>query len=79
VEAWLSSGSWREKIAAWEFPESGADADVPGPVVRRILPMNLAEELSLDLVCSVPGWSSRYLLTTAPAIMIKERKRGLNA
>jgi len=79
VEAWLSSGPWREKIAAWEFPECGADTDVPGPVARKTLPENLAGELVLELTCSVLAWSSRYRLATAPALKIKERERGLNA
>lgn len=79
VEAWLSSGPWRERIAAWEFQECGADTDVPGPVARRTLPENLVGELVLELICSVPAWSSRYQLATAPALRVKEHVRGLNA
>jgi len=79
VEAWLASGNWREKIAAWEFPAGDAGTDVPGPVARRVLPAALGDELVLELVCSEPAWSSRYRLATAPALAKQEGPRGLNA
>jgi beta-mannosidase len=79
VEVWLSSGTWRERLLAWEHAALPADRDLAGPTVRCTLPERLGEDLVLELICSDPARSSRYRLATRQFEATAAGPRGLNA
>lgn len=73
IEAWLRFGEEEIFLLGWDHAGAAANCNLPGPIVRCVLPRRAADHATLLVrVAGRPEWDSEYLIMYAP----REREAG---
>jgi len=63
LEVYLVTGSQRQQITAWDYPEAAANVNLPGPALEFIIPNMESELFTIELqVNDHEEWNSQYTL-----------------
>lgn len=78
VEAWLTLGTERYRMVAWDYEATGPNKNRRGPTARLTLPDASVERMTLELVVvDHPEWNSEYILSFRGNLPVVKANRQL--